>query len=158
MALRTLRSNISLLLLLLVCLHFTTEKSTAAISSREKCECIEEAGSVQWRKITDYKIIEKYPLCNKVQIILQLSGKEVCLNPKSKQGKKLQRCWKRSAMLLLHVKECSETLVRSNCSFIGKSNINVVCDAKGKNTCKIQQKQGTRESAQKCRVTTTETR
>ncbi|KAK9964364.1 hypothetical protein ABG768_005546 [Culter alburnus] len=94
MALRTLQANISLLLLLLVCLHFTTEKSTAAISSREKCECIEETGSVQWKKITDYKIIEKYPLCNKVQIILQLPGKNVCLNPESKQGKKLQRCWK----------------------------------------------------------------
>ncbi|XDV50436.1 hypothetical protein PO909_019496 [Leuciscus waleckii] len=95
MAFRSLQGNMSLLLLLLVCLHFITENRTAATSLREKCECIEETGSVQWRKITDYTIIPKDPLCNKVQIILQLSGKRVCLNPESKQGKKLQRCWKR---------------------------------------------------------------
>ncbi|XP_077092878.1 chemokine (C-X-C motif) ligand 18a, duplicate 1 [Siphateles boraxobius] len=95
MAFRTLQGYMSLLLLLSGCLHFMTENRTAAISLREKCECIEETGSVQWRKITDYTIIPQDPLCNKVQIILQLSGKQVCLNPGSKQGEKLQRCWKR---------------------------------------------------------------
>ncbi|XP_058651711.1 chemokine (C-X-C motif) ligand 18a, duplicate 1 [Onychostoma macrolepis] len=95
MAFRTLQSNVCLLLLILACLHFSTENSTAAISFREKCECVEETDSVQWRKIKDYTIRQKEPLCNKVQIKLQLSGKQACLNPDSKQGKKLQKCWKR---------------------------------------------------------------
>ncbi|KAK2896820.1 hypothetical protein Q8A67_011308 [Cirrhinus molitorella] len=74
---------------------FITGSRAVAVSNREKCECVEETDSVQWRKITDYTIIEKHPLCNKVQIILQLTGKEVCLKADSKQGGKLQRCWKR---------------------------------------------------------------
>jgi len=45
------------------------ENRTAAISLREKCECIEETGSVQWRKIKDYTIIPKDAFCNKVQIM-----------------------------------------------------------------------------------------
>ncbi|CAM4726439.1 unnamed protein product [Leuciscus chuanchicus] len=80
----------SLLLLLLVCLHFITENRTAATSLREKCECIEETGSVQWRKITDYTIIPKNPLCNKVQIMIkfntQKKKKKVCLTLKRKQN------------------------------------------------------------------------
>ncbi|XP_067277166.1 chemokine (C-X-C motif) ligand 18a, duplicate 1 isoform X2 [Pseudorasbora parva] len=96
MAFRTLQGNMNLLLLLTVCcLHFMTENGTAAISHREKCECIEGTGSVQWRRITDYTIIPKDPLCNAVQIILQLPGQRMCLNPESNQGRKLQRCWKR---------------------------------------------------------------
>ncbi|XP_016366758.1 C-X-C motif chemokine 9-like [Sinocyclocheilus rhinocerous] len=95
MAFRTLQSNVCLLLLISICLHFITDNRTAAMSHREKCECVEETGSVQWRKITDYTIRQKEPLCNKVQIILQLSGKQACLNPDSKQGKKMQKCWKR---------------------------------------------------------------
>ncbi|XP_039528159.1 chemokine (C-X-C motif) ligand 18a, duplicate 1 [Pimephales promelas] len=95
MAFRTQQRNVSMLLLLSVCLHFMTENRTAAISLREKCECIEETGSVQWRKIKDYTIIPKDAFCNKVQIILQLIDKRVCLNPESKKGKQLQRCWKR---------------------------------------------------------------
>ncbi|XP_042593136.1 chemokine (C-X-C motif) ligand 18a, duplicate 1 [Cyprinus carpio] len=94
MAFRTLQTSVWLLLLISVCLHFMTSNRTAAMIIREKCECVEETGSVQWRKITDFTIIQKDPLCNKVQIILQLSGKQVCLNPDSNQGKKLQKCWK----------------------------------------------------------------
>ncbi|XP_059422925.1 C-X-C motif chemokine 9-like [Carassius carassius] len=93
MAFRTLQASACMLLLISVCLHFMTGIRTA--TSREKCECVEETGSVHWRKIIDYTIIQKHPLCNKVQIILQLSGQQACLNPDSKQGKKLQKCWKR---------------------------------------------------------------
>ncbi|XP_016430056.1 C-X-C motif chemokine 10-like [Sinocyclocheilus rhinocerous] len=95
MAFRTQQASVCPLLLISFCLYFITDNRAAAISIREKCECAEETGSVQWRKITDYTIIQKDPLCNKVQIILQLSGKRACLNPESKQGKKLQRCWRR---------------------------------------------------------------
>ncbi|KAK7140329.1 hypothetical protein R3I94_012823 [Phoxinus phoxinus] len=114
MAFRTLQGNMSLLLLLSVCLVFTTENRTAAISLREKCECIGETGSVQWRKITDFTIIPKAPLCNKVQIILQLSGKQACLNPESKQGKKLQRCWKRIKFTTWKKKACLRLKRKSN--------------------------------------------
>ncbi|XP_043110505.1 chemokine (C-X-C motif) ligand 18a, duplicate 1 [Puntigrus tetrazona] len=95
MAFKTLQTSFCLLLLISIGLHFITGKRTAAMSIREKCECVEETGSVQWKKIKDYRIIQKDPLCNKVQIILQLSEKQVCLNADSKQGKKLQKCWKR---------------------------------------------------------------
>uniref|UniRef100_A0A8C2FSI1 Chemokine (C-X-C motif) ligand 18a, duplicate 1 n=1 Tax=Cyprinus carpio TaxID=7962 RepID=A0A8C2FSI1_CYPCA len=96
MAFRTQQASICLLFLISVCSHFIRGTVVAtAISIREKCECVEETGSVQWRKIADYRIIQRDPLCNKVQIILQMSGKETCLNPESKQGKKLQRCWRR---------------------------------------------------------------
>ncbi|XP_059374276.1 chemokine (C-X-C motif) ligand 18a, duplicate 1 [Carassius carassius] len=102
MAFRTQQASICLLLLILVCLHFITD----AVYIREKCECVEETGSVQWRKITDYRIIEKDPLCKKVQIIVQLSGKKACLNAESKQGEKLQRCWRRIKFNTQRKKDC----------------------------------------------------
>ncbi|XP_050982413.1 chemokine (C-X-C motif) ligand 18a, duplicate 1 [Labeo rohita] len=94
MAFRTLQASVCLLLIS-VCLDFIRDNRAAATTLREKCECIEETDSVQWRKIKDYRIIQKNPLCNKVQIILQLSGKQSCLNPNSNQGKNLQDCWRR---------------------------------------------------------------
>ncbi|XP_052006756.1 chemokine (C-X-C motif) ligand 18a, duplicate 1 [Xyrauchen texanus] len=103
---RTLQASVSLLLMLLVCSNIITDKRTAAITIREKCQCIEETGSVQWRKITNYTIIENDPLCNKVQIILWLSSKQACLNPDSKQGKRLQSCWKRIKSKTQHKKVC----------------------------------------------------
>ncbi|XP_056326994.1 chemokine (C-X-C motif) ligand 18a, duplicate 1 [Danio aesculapii] len=95
MAFKTLQASVKVLLLLSVCSHVISVKKTAATFIREKCECVKEARAVQWRKITDFTIILKNPLCNKVQIKLQLSNKEVCLNPESKQGTKLQRCWQK---------------------------------------------------------------
>ncbi|XP_026079611.1 C-X-C motif chemokine 9-like [Carassius auratus] len=104
MAFRTLQASACMLLLISVCLHFMTGVRTS--TSREKCECVEETGSVQWRKIIDYTIIQKHPLCNKVQIILQLSGQQACLNPDSMQGKRLQKCWKRIQFNTQKGKDC----------------------------------------------------
>ncbi|KAK3554285.1 hypothetical protein QTP70_020143, partial [Hemibagrus guttatus] len=67
----------------------------AAVNIREKCTCIAVAKSVLLRRITDFKIIDSAPLCDKVQIIVHLASRPVCLAPNSKQGKKLQKCWKR---------------------------------------------------------------
>ncbi|XP_065152634.1 chemokine (C-X-C motif) ligand 18a, duplicate 1 [Paramisgurnus dabryanus] len=81
--------------LLLLSFCSNTDKVTAAISNREKCQCVEETNSVRWRKVTDFTIIQKDSFCNKIQIILQLSNKQSCLNPDSKPGKRLQQCWRR---------------------------------------------------------------
>ncbi|XP_073691089.1 chemokine (C-X-C motif) ligand 18a, duplicate 1 [Garra rufa] len=94
MAFRTLQASVCLLLIS-ICFHFITDNRAAASSIREKCECVKENESVQWRKITDYTITDKNPFCNKVQIIVHLQGKQVCLKPDSNQGRKLQRCWRK---------------------------------------------------------------
>ncbi|KAI7805912.1 chemokine (C-X-C motif) ligand 18a, duplicate 1 [Triplophysa rosa] len=89
-----LQASVSLLLFV-VFLNIVTDNRTTATSIREKCQCIEETEAVRWKKVTDFTIIPKDPLCNKIQIILQLSDIKSCLKPDSKPGKQLQRCWKR---------------------------------------------------------------
>ncbi|KAG7334063.1 hypothetical protein KOW79_002470 [Hemibagrus wyckioides] len=81
--------------LFLLCLNLLTDKKTAAVNIREKCMCITEAKSVSWRGIKDFNIIDSAPLCNKVQMIINLASRTICLAPNSNQGKKLQECWKR---------------------------------------------------------------
>ncbi|KTF92629.1 hypothetical protein cypCar_00017175 [Cyprinus carpio] len=90
MAFRTQQASICLLFLISVCSHFIRDNRATAISIREKCECVEETGSVQWRKIADYRIIQRDPLCNKVQIMIKFNTqrKKVCLQFKKKNGPK----------------------------------------------------------------------
>ncbi|XP_056616817.1 chemokine (C-X-C motif) ligand 18a, duplicate 1 [Triplophysa dalaica] len=89
-----LQASVSLLLFV-VFLNIIADNRTTATSIREKCECIEETEAVRWKKVTDFTIIPKDPLCNKIQIILDLPDTRSCLKPDSKAGQKLQRCWKR---------------------------------------------------------------
>ncbi|KAL6487192.1 hypothetical protein MHYP_G00038180 [Metynnis hypsauchen] len=94
MAFSTAQATLSLLSLFLF-LNILTDNVAVAMSIREKCECVKESGSVPWRRVTDFEIKMADPLCNKVQIIIKLGNDLSCLNPNSKQGKKLRVCWTR---------------------------------------------------------------
>lgn len=50
-------------------LGFYLDNRTTATTIREKCQCVEETDTVRWRKVTDFTIIPKDPLCNKIQIM-----------------------------------------------------------------------------------------
>ncbi|KAJ8284907.1 hypothetical protein COCON_G00037570 [Conger conger] len=85
-----------IVLLLLCGMDAETEHMVGATSIRERCECLKTIDKVPWRRIADFAITNKGALCKNVQIVLYLKGKkEVCLNPDSKQGKRLQKCWQR---------------------------------------------------------------
>ncbi|XP_060781921.1 chemokine (C-X-C motif) ligand 18a, duplicate 1 isoform X2 [Neoarius graeffei] len=84
----------SLLLFLLFCLNVFTDM-TAGVYIREKCMCIQESYPIPWKNMTDFKVIDSGPHCKKVQIIISMGSKDTCLAPNSKQGKKMQQCWKR---------------------------------------------------------------
>ncbi|KAI1886818.1 hypothetical protein AGOR_G00199720 [Albula goreensis] len=92
--------NISALLmalLLLSSLDFDTEHMVGATSVRERCECDKVVDFVPWRRIMDFTVTDKGPLCKHIQTVLHLKNKKhVCLNPESSQGQRLQKCWKRS--------------------------------------------------------------
>ncbi|KAL7889994.1 hypothetical protein AOLI_G00022520 [Acnodon oligacanthus] len=94
MAFRTAQATLSLLSLFLF-LNILTDNVAVALSIREKCECVKETGFVPWKRITDFEIKTADVLCNKVQIIIKLGHKLSCLDPDSKQGKKLRNCWTR---------------------------------------------------------------
>uniref|UniRef100_A0A4W4GRL7 Chemokine (C-X-C motif) ligand 18a, duplicate 1 n=1 Tax=Electrophorus electricus TaxID=8005 RepID=A0A4W4GRL7_ELEEL len=70
------------------------ENRIAGTTIRKKCECITVKNFVKWNSITDFKVIMPEPICNRVQIILRTPSKSLCLAPGSKQGKRLQQCWK----------------------------------------------------------------
>ncbi|KAK3573069.1 hypothetical protein QTP86_012283 [Hemibagrus guttatus] len=88
MAFRSVQVTLTSLLFLL-CLNLLTDKKTAAVNIREKCTCIAVAKSVLLRRITDFKIIDSAPLCDKVQIMIKFNErkKKSCL----KSGKAKQR-------------------------------------------------------------------
>ncbi|KAM9477173.1 chemokine (C-X-C motif) ligand 18a, duplicate 1 [Clarias gariepinus] len=81
-------------LLVFLCLNIITNK-TEAVNIREKCMCIQQTEAVLWGRVKDFSVINSGPHCNKDQIIIKMQSKSVCLAPNSKQGKKLQKCWKR---------------------------------------------------------------
>ncbi|XP_018580523.1 chemokine (C-X-C motif) ligand 18a, duplicate 1 isoform X1 [Scleropages formosus] len=67
-----------------------------AMSIRERCECLETVDKLTWRQITDFQVTPRSELCNSVQIVVHLkTNQKVCLNPESRQGKKIQNCWNR---------------------------------------------------------------
>ncbi|KAK2852662.1 hypothetical protein Q7C36_007863 [Tachysurus vachellii] len=93
-------------LLFLLCLNHLKDKNTAAVNIREKCMCITEAKSLSWRNVKNFRVIDSAPLCNKVQIIIYTVSRQVCLDPNSEQGKKLQKCWKRIKFNERKMKSC----------------------------------------------------
>ncbi|KAF5910200.1 C-X-C motif chemokine 9-like [Clarias magur] len=78
----------------------STDK-TEAVNIREKCMCIQHTEAVLWGRVKDFNVINAGPHCNKDQIIIKMQSKSVCLAPNSKQGKKLQKCWKRYSLCSL---------------------------------------------------------
>ncbi|XP_036430066.1 chemokine (C-X-C motif) ligand 18a, duplicate 1 isoform X3 [Colossoma macropomum] len=94
MAFGTVQATLSLLSLFLF-LNILTDNVAAAMSIREKCECVIETGSVPWRRITDFEMKMPDALCNKVQIIIKQGDQLFCLNPDSEQGNRLRNCWTR---------------------------------------------------------------
>ncbi|XP_066535683.1 chemokine (C-X-C motif) ligand 18a, duplicate 1 [Hoplias malabaricus] len=94
MAFRILQANLGLVKLFFF-VHILTDNVTVAISIREKCECVKEIEFVQWRSITDFEVKMPEVLCNKVQIIIKMGTKSVCLNTNLKQGEALMKCWKK---------------------------------------------------------------
>ncbi|XP_046730663.1 chemokine (C-X-C motif) ligand 18a, duplicate 1 [Silurus meridionalis] len=96
MAFRGVQGTITLLLFLL-CLNLLigTDKKTAAVNIREKCMCLRETDGVPMRRVSNFNVINSGPHCYKVQIIVFIGSKAVCLAPNSKQGEKLHNCWKR---------------------------------------------------------------
>ncbi|XP_072534124.1 chemokine (C-X-C motif) ligand 18a, duplicate 1 [Salminus brasiliensis] len=80
---------------LLLFLNLLTDNVPAAMSVREKCECVKEINALRWRGITGFEVKKQEVLCNKVQIIMKMGEKSLCLNPSSAQGQNLLKCWKR---------------------------------------------------------------
>uniref|UniRef100_A0A8C9TVV1 Chemokine (C-X-C motif) ligand 18a, duplicate 1 n=1 Tax=Scleropages formosus TaxID=113540 RepID=A0A8C9TVV1_SCLFO len=77
-----------------------------AMSIRERCECLETVDKLTWRQITDFQVTPRSELCNSVQI----TNQKVCLNPESRQGKKIQNCWNRDAALHFHRSETPKNI------------------------------------------------
>ncbi|KAJ8416002.1 hypothetical protein AAFF_G00380240 [Aldrovandia affinis] len=92
-----LRVSALLFAVLLLCdVDLDSENIAGATSVRQSCECPNVIDSVPWRRVSDFTVTDKGPLCNEIEIVLYLkTNKQACLNPNSKQGKRLQKCWKR---------------------------------------------------------------
>ncbi|XP_036402555.1 chemokine (C-X-C motif) ligand 18a, duplicate 1 [Megalops cyprinoides] len=83
---------------LFVCHELGRDHRTAAASLRGRCECVSKVDQVPWKRIKKFTVTEGDPLCGETSIILQMKRKNdppVCLNPESKQGQRLQKCWKK---------------------------------------------------------------
>ncbi|KAF4090366.1 hypothetical protein AMELA_G00050910 [Ameiurus melas] len=95
-------------LLFLICIYLLKDK-TGAVNIREKCMCIGESNAVLWRRMTNFNVLDAGPHCYKVQIIINMGSTSVCLAPNSKQGKMLQKCWKRINFNEGKKKSCLQT-------------------------------------------------
>ncbi|XP_061083434.1 C-X-C motif chemokine 9-like isoform X1 [Conger conger] len=75
---------------------------------RPKCECVQTAKWVKpVRRITKIAVHEPSWYCSRTEIILTVEGnREVCLDPDSEQGQKLQHCWKSHDMNVAKTKTC----------------------------------------------------
>ncbi|XP_062852244.1 chemokine (C-X-C motif) ligand 18a, duplicate 1 [Trichomycterus rosablanca] len=86
--------QVTAMLLILLFSNFLKDNLTGAVHIPHKCRCPEMNDTVRGR-VTDFEVIKPGSSCNKVEIILQTEKQFVCLDPQSKQGKKLLKCWKR---------------------------------------------------------------
>ncbi|KAJ8250755.1 hypothetical protein COCON_G00226770 [Conger conger] len=75
---------------------------------RPRCECVQTAEWVKpVRRITKIAVQEPSWYCSRTEIILTVEGnREVCLDPDSEQGQKLQHCWKSHDMNVAKTKTC----------------------------------------------------
>ncbi|XP_067828466.1 C-X-C motif chemokine 9-like [Heptranchias perlo] len=64
-----------------------------------RCHCFQFIRAVRPKIIKDFQILPKTTHCSRTEIILTVLQEnteiDTCLDPESKQGKKLLRCWKR---------------------------------------------------------------
>ncbi|XP_062375654.1 chemokine (C-X-C motif) ligand 18a, duplicate 1 [Sardina pilchardus] len=91
------QSVLPVLLLLILQGHWTqwTEPGVGATAVPDGCVCVKEVPFVPWRTVSNLSIVLDNPLCRTHIIITQKKKGDVCLNPDSDQGKRLQKCWKK---------------------------------------------------------------
>ncbi|GCC28568.1 hypothetical protein chiPu_0006999 [Chiloscyllium punctatum] len=89
-------AQITVLFLLQLC--FQNEVETATLPLR--CQCVRSINGLNPKMIKNFDIFPKTAHCSKIEIILTVhqghEESEACLNPESRQGKRLQKCWERS--------------------------------------------------------------
>ncbi|XP_061083432.1 C-X-C motif chemokine 9-like isoform X2 [Conger conger] len=75
---------------------------------RPRCACEQTAEWVKpVRRITKIAVQEPSWYCSRTEIILTVEGnREVCLDPDSEQGQKLQHCWRSHDMNVAKTKMC----------------------------------------------------
>ncbi|XP_061084848.1 growth-regulated alpha protein-like [Conger conger] len=97
----------SWLLLLLWFAGSGGDNAATAMTVRGRCPCVGKAHLVHPKRITDITVQQKNALCSETQIILTVEGnREVCLDPDSEQGQRLQHCWKSYDMNVAKTKTC----------------------------------------------------
>ncbi|XP_072439310.1 C-X-C motif chemokine 2-like [Chiloscyllium punctatum] len=86
-------AQITVLFLLQLC--FQNEVETATLPLR--CQCVRSINGLNPKMIKNFDIFPKTAHCSKIEIILTVhqghEESEACLNPESRQGKRLQKCW-----------------------------------------------------------------
>ncbi|XP_060710256.1 C-X-C motif chemokine 2-like [Hemiscyllium ocellatum] len=86
-------AQITVLFLLQLC--FQNEVETATLPLR--CQCVHSINGLNPKMIKNFHIFPKTAHCSKIEIILTAhqghEESEACLNPESRQGKRLQKCW-----------------------------------------------------------------
>ncbi|XP_069744309.1 C-X-C motif chemokine 5-like [Narcine bancroftii] len=64
-----------------------------------RCLCFESVNAVRPKMMKNFEIFPKSVFCSQTEVILTVTqdskDMEVCLRSDSKQGTRLQRCWKR---------------------------------------------------------------
>ncbi|XP_041116489.1 C-X-C motif chemokine 9-like [Polyodon spathula] len=86
--------KLSLVLALLTCTHLFKAQLGEAVYVPTRCQCLQNRKSVR-EPIVGFTITEKGTHCKNDEIILTLreTGRQQCLSPDGRQGKRLIKCW-----------------------------------------------------------------
>ncbi|KAK6482106.1 C-X-C motif chemokine 9-like [Huso huso] len=88
--------TLNLVLALTACTHLFKAQIGEAVYVPTRCQCLQNRISIR-EPIVDFIITEKGTHCKNDEIILTLkeTGRQQCLSPNGRQGKRLIHCWNR---------------------------------------------------------------
>ncbi|XP_033883165.1 C-X-C motif chemokine 9-like [Acipenser ruthenus] len=86
--------TLSLVLALMACTPLFKARFGEAVYVPTRCQCLQSRKSIR-EPIVDFTITEKGTHCKNDEIILTVkeTGRQQCLSPDGRQGKRLINCW-----------------------------------------------------------------
>ncbi|XP_048419363.1 C-X-C motif chemokine 6-like isoform X2 [Stegostoma tigrinum] len=83
-----------------------------------RCQCIHSMNGLNPKAIKSFQIFPRTAHCSRTEIILMVQQgheeREVCLNPESRQGKRLQKCWESTQKNPNKRKDCFKRKARKD--------------------------------------------
>ncbi|XP_020368340.1 growth-regulated alpha protein-like [Rhincodon typus] len=107
-------AQITALFLLQLFLRSKLEAATLPL----RCQCVHSINGLNPKAIKNFQIFPRTAHCSRTEIILMVQQghkeSEVCLNPESRQGKRLQKCWESTQKNPNKRKECFKRKARKD--------------------------------------------